>query len=173
MMRSRSRMIPVLAAFAAVGMILGYIESFIVLPVNVPGIRIGFANTACVMVLYLFGPFAAGTVQFVRVVLSALLFGSPISLAYSLTGAAFSLAAMIAGKRFGFSVYGVSILGAVFHNIAQTVTAVFFTGSIYVLMYIPALMIAGVLTGTLIGFLSDILMKRLRNVIINEREELK
>jgi len=169
MMRSLSKRIAVGAAFTAVGLLLGYIESFFVLPVHVPGIRIGLANIVSVISLFCFGaPFAA-TVMILRVLLSALLFGSPVSLLYSLSGAAVALGGMILTKRLGFSVYGVSVSGAVLHNTAQICIASFLVGSRYVLYYIPALVIAGVVAGIITGSVARIIMDRI-NKIINRYE---
>ena len=173
MMRSRSRAVTVLAALSAVGLILGYIESFIVIPVNIPGFKIGTANIVSVIALYLFGAAQACVVMLIRTILSALLFGSPISLVYSLFGGLVALTAMYFGKRLGFSVYGTSILGAVFHNIAQTAAAFVFVGNIYVFTYVPILVIAAVFTGTLTGFLSDVLIKRLGRIFTDERKQDK
>ena len=79
MMQSRSKQITVCALLAAIGLILGYIESFIVIPVRIPGIRIGLANLVTVTLLFLMGPSYAFIVLILRVMMSALLFGSGIS----------------------------------------------------------------------------------------------
>ncbi|MCR5673335.1 MAG: Gx transporter family protein [Lachnospiraceae bacterium] len=173
MMRSRSRMTAVSAVFSALGIILGYIETFIVIPVRIPGIRIGLANIVSILGLYLFGPVWAALILFVRVMLSGMLFGTPVSFVYSIFGALVSLTVMIVAKCLKFSVYGVSVLGAVSHNIAQIVVAMFLMNSRYVITYIPALVIAGVVTGILIGALSYMILKRLRGVFINESEGMK
>ena len=170
MMRSRSRMTAISAVFSAIGIILGYIETFIVIPVRIPGIRIGLANIVSILGMYIFGPIWAAGILFVRVILSAMLFGTPVSFVYSICGALVSLLVMIAARRLKFSVYGVSILGAVFHNITQTVVAMFLMNSKYVLTYIPALIFAGVVTGILIGALSDMILRRMRRLFTGESE---
>ena len=129
MTRSLSKTVTCCALFAAIGLILGYIESFIVIPIRVPGIRIGLANIITVITLYLFGPYVTAAVLFARVILSGMLFGSGLSFIYSITGAVLAYFCMLVFKKFGFSIYGVSISGAVIHNIAQTVVAFFAVGS--------------------------------------------
>ena len=163
-MRSPSRKITMMAAFVAVGLIMGYIESFIVLPVNIPGVRIGIANIAVVLAMYLLGPVYGACILLVRVILAAILFGSGVSFLYSLCGGIFSYAVMVVLSKHGFSVYGVSVAGAVVHNLAQTVVACLLIGSILVLNYIPILIIVGVFAGLLVGFVSDIIYKRLRRI---------
>ncbi|MBQ8666829.1 MAG: Gx transporter family protein [Lachnospiraceae bacterium] len=169
-MQSPSRKITTAAAFVAVGLIMGYIESFIVLPVGIPGFRIGIANIAVVLAMYLLGPVYGGCILLIRVILAAMLFGSGASFLYSLWGGVFSYAAMVVLSRHGFSVYGVSVAGAVVHNIAQTLVAYVLIGSVYVMTYVPALMIIGVFAGLLVGFISNIIYKRLRR-ILNFNEE--
>ncbi len=152
---------------------LGYIESFIVIPIRVPGLRIGLANIITVLGIFLLTPAEAAAVLFIRVALSALLFGSPVSFIYSITGAVFAFAGMLFLSKRGFSVYGVSVFGAAVHNIAQIAAACVLVGSIYVVYYLPALIIAGVIAGLLIGFLSDVLIRKLGRFLRSTESEGK
>ncbi len=165
MMRSRSRMITICAVMTAVGLILGYLESFIVIPVRIPGIRLGLANTVTLITLFICGPVGAALVQLLRIVLSAILFGSPVSLVYSACGAVLSFAAMLFLKRFDFSIYGVSAGGAVCHNMGQIFAAVLMTGNAYVLYYLPVLCIVGIVTGIVTGALAAAVRQRLSYLI--------
>ncbi len=161
MMLSRSKRITVCAMLIAVGIILGYLESVIVIPLNVPGVRIGLANTATIVALYLFGPLYALAVLIIRVLLSAALFGSFTAFAYSMAGAVVSFIGMLILKHYDFSVYSVSVSGAVLHNAAQTAVAAWFVGSSYVFMYLPALSMFAVAAGMFTGFISAVLIRRL------------
>ena len=160
-MQSRSRMITVCSIMTAIGLILGYIESFIVIPIRIPGIRLGLANIVTVLTLYLCGPMYALAVQLIRITLSALLFGSPITFLYGLCGSILAFAAMVILKRYDFSIIGVSVGGAVFHNTGQIVAAYFMIMNPYVFYYIPALSIAAVAAGLIVGALSKGLLNRL------------
>ncbi len=170
-MRSQSRNICICAVLAAVGLIVSYLESFVIIPVNVPGIRPGLANIVTLMALYLLGPVYALAVSLLRIILSALLFGSFTSFIYSLFGALMAYGSMIIIKHFNFSIYSVSVTGAVFHNVGQIIAACVLLSSIYVFAYLPVLMIAGVISGLLTGYLAGLLNKRLKSTkYINERE---
>ena len=81
---------------AAVAMMLSYIEALLP-PVYsaVPGIKLGLANIAVIFALYSVDPKSAALISLVRVALSALLFGSVMSVIYSFAGAVLSLAVMI------------------------------------------------------------------------------
>ena len=160
-MPSPSRKITICAAYTALGLILGYIESFIVFPIRVPGVRIGLANIVTVMCLYSLGFSYTAVVMLLRVTLSAILFGSPVSFVYSLAGAALALAGMYMAKRQRFSIYGVSFCGAVLHNIAQTAVAYFMVSSVYIFTYLPVLILVGSFAGIITGFVADIMVRRL------------
>lgn len=168
-MQSRSRMISICAVLTAAGLILGYIESFLVIPVRIPGIRIGIANISTLVCLYLCGPGYAAAVLTGRILLSAMLFGSPVSLMYSLTGGVFAMIAMTLFRRFGFSIYGVSVTGAAFHNTGQIFAAFFLMDNHYVFYYLPALTLAGVVTGLVTGAVSAVIVKRIgHNLPVSE-----
>ena len=161
-MQSQSNRITAAAALIAVGLILGYIESFIVWPINIPGLRIGIANIPVVLAMYLLGPVIGFGIMIGRVVLAFSLFGGGVSFLYSICGAVISYAVMVIVSKTGFSMYGVSICGAVSHNITQALVAAFLIGNAYVLSYIPVLMLIGAFAGLLVGYVSDIMYRRLR-----------
>lgn len=164
-MQLRSRKITLAGMLICVGILVGYLESFIVIPISVPGIKIGLSNIVSVIALYLFGPSFAAIILLGRVILSGLLFGSGISIVYSITGAVFSLLGMVLLYKIkSFSVFGVSLTGGVIHNIAQLFVAYLFIQNTYIFYYIPVLIISGVLSGLLIGFLSNLLIKRFKNI---------
>lgn len=166
MMQFPVKKITLLGLFICIGLLLGYLESFIVFPIAIPGIKIGLSNVITVLSLYLFGPAFALTVLICRVLLSGLLFGSGISLLYSLSGAIVSYLGMILFKKLPyFSIYGISILGGVLHNLAQLFVAGLAVKIPYLLYYLPALLISGVLAGLIVGIISNILVKRLTPII--------
>ena len=83
----------------ALAMILSYVESLIPAFVAVPGVKVGLANIVVIFALYTLGPVEALTVSLLRVILSSFLFGSVLSLLYSLSGALLSLGGMIVMKK--------------------------------------------------------------------------
>ena len=100
-----------------------------------------------------------------RIVLNAFLFGSLFSLAFSAAGGLISLAVMILLKRTGrFSIVGVSIAGGVFHNVGQLFVASFVVSNFRIFYYLTVLLVAGVVTGALIGVLAGEMEKRLKKI---------
>ena len=148
----------VMAAFAA---ILCYIEALIPFNIWIPGVKLGLANIAVVVVVYMYGIREALAVNIVRILVVGFLFGNMFSIIYSFCGALLSLAVMCLLQRLkGFSVIGVSMAGGVFHNLGQLFAAVYLMENGSIMYYFPILMIAGVLTGLLIGIGSREVLKR-------------
>ncbi len=155
-----------LSVSVALAMILSFIESQLPPLAAVPGVKIGLSNILTVFLLYTYGAREAGAVALVRVVLSALLFGSAVSLIYSLSGAALSFAVMLIAKKIGvFSCIGVSVLGGVFHNAGQIIAASLIMENAAVAIYLVPLIISGVLAGIAVGILSGILTVKLKGKI--------
>lgn len=146
----------------AVALILSYVESLIPFSFGVPGIKLGLPNLVVVLLLYRRSAKEAILVNAARILLSGFLFGNLSAIIYALAGAAFSFAAMLLGKRFNiFSVIGVSVIGGVFHNIGQVIVAILVVETFSVAFYVPFLMLAGTVTGGLIGVIGMEIMPRL------------
>jgi heptaprenyl diphosphate synthase len=151
-----------LGLFAAAAMLLGYVESLIPVFVTVPGMKLGLANLAVILALYLFGWKEAAAVSAVRILLSGFLFGNLVSMAFSAAGGALSLGVMILLKKTGrFSMVGVSAAGGVFHNIGQLLVAALTVSNFRLFYYLAVLLITGTVTGTLIGLVAGEIRKRL------------
>lgn len=156
-----------LGFFLAVALILSYIESLIPISIGIPGIKLGLPNAVAVLLLYdqdNAGVKEAALVNGLRIVLSGFLFSNLYAIIYALSGAVFSMTAMLIGKKLNcFSVVGVSVLGGVFHNIGQIIVAMFVVETFAVSYYVPVLIIAGTLTGALLGIIVMELMLYLRH----------
>ena len=59
----------------------------------------------------------------------------------------------------------VAIIGGVLHNVGQIIIASVILKNVGIFTYVHILMIAGIITGTVIGILSNILYKRTRENI--------
>ena len=143
-------------------MILSFIESQIPAFIAIPGMKIGLANIAIVFALYTLGFRNALVISLIRVVLSALLFGSVVSLAYSLAGALLSLAGMaLLRKSSLFGVVGVSVCGAVLHNLGQIGIAWLILKTQALVYYLPFLLFSAVAGGVVIGIAAAVVIKRI------------
>lgn len=154
-----------LAMLLSLGLILSYLESMLPLNFSVPGIKIGLANMVTMFVLYNYGVKDSAIILLLRVVLSGLIFSGLNTILFGIVGGAFCIAAMSLTKKLNyFSVIGVSVLGAVFHNIGQLVAAFIVMQNSNIIYYLPFLSIAGVVSGFLIGYISAFLIKRFQNI---------
>ena len=102
-------------------------------------------------------------ISLTRILLMGLLFGNGMSLLYSLTGGILSYIIMVTlKKKSSLSVLAVSVSGGVSHNIGQLAAAALAVSNIHIFYYLPALLIAGVVTGLLIGIVSEKILKILK-----------
>ena len=158
----KSRTVALTGLLIALALVLSYLESLVPLSFAIPGIKLGLPNLVVVFALYRLRWPTAAAVSLLRVLLVALLFGSALSLAYSAAGAAFSLLVMCLLKRSGrFGCTGVSVAGAVAHNLAQILTAALLLETSSLSWYFPALCVSGVVAGVCIGLLAAMLVKRI------------
>ena len=129
--------------------------------VPIPGIKPGLANVVTLFLVMLSDRRGAFSVLIVRVALAAIFAGQAISLIYSLCGGLTALAAMCAASALlgGKPVWFISAVGAVFHNIGQICAACVLM-SRSVVVYLPYLMISGVVTGVITGLITQLIMKK-------------
>ena len=151
------------ALLVSLAMVLSWLESLIVFPGLLPGMKVGLTNLVVVFALYRMSPRDAAAVSLARVALVSLTFGNAYSFAYSLAGAALSLAVMTGLKRTGrISILGVSIAGGVCHNLGQLGVAMAVLGTARLGRYLPWLMAGGVAAGTAVGAAGGIVVDRVR-----------
>lgn len=165
-MKLDTKKLTTFSLLVAVAMILSYIESLIPIFVAVPGVKLGLSNIATVFALYTLGWPAAISVSLVRVLLSALLFGNIPSLAFSLAGAVLALASMIPLSRINiFTSIGVSVVGAIMHNVGQITCAAIVMETLGVTYYLIPLFLSGTIAGVVIGIISGILVERIKKYL--------
>lgn len=157
-----------LGLFLALALILSYVESLIPFSFGIPGMKLGLPNLIVLLLLYDEtgnGAREALLVNILRIVLSGFLFSNLYAILYALAGAVFSFAAMCVGRRMKrFSMMGVSILGGVFHNIGQILVAMTVVETFAVAYYAPFLIVAGTVTGALLGLVGMELKPYLRRM---------
>lgn len=151
-----------LGIFLALSMILSYVESLIPFTIGIPGIKLGLANLAVVIMLYGMGAKEAFCVSVLRIVLTGFLFGNGFSILYSLAGGLLSFLGMVLLKKTGwFRCITISTTGGVLHNIGQLIVAALVVSNFYIFYYIPVLLIAGAITGFVNGIVSQEIILRI------------
>lgn len=159
----RANKVAQVGLLVVLAMVLSYLEMLVPLNIGVPGIKMGLPNLVIIFALYRLGGREAILISLLRVFLSALLFGNVLSLAYSVAGAVLSFLVMLGLKTGGkFSCAGVSVAGAVAHNLGQVLAAVFLLETGRLIWYFPVLCISGVAAGVCIGLVSAMLIRRIK-----------
>ena len=157
--------VAVFGVFTSLALILSYVELLIPINFRIPGMKLGLANLLVVILLYKGCPRDALLLSVIRILLSGLIFGNMFSIFYSLGGGLLSLAVMVFLKKTGqFTVAGISIGGGASHNVGQLLVAMFVVQTYQVGYYLPVLLIAGVITGAVIGILSAEVLKRTQSI---------
>ncbi len=145
----------------AFSLILSYIETFIP-AIPIPGAKLGLASIATLLALYLFDFKTSFTVVALRIILSAFIFTNFTALIYSLSGGIVSLIAMYFAIKLAkdkLSIIGVSIIGAVFHNMAQLAAAIFVLGTVSIVSLTPWLLLVAIITGIFTGLTAKYILK--------------
>ena len=157
--------VAVFGVFTSLALILSYVELLIPINFGIPGMKLGLANLLVVILLYKGCPRDALLLSVIRILLSGLIFGNMFSIFYSLGGGLLSLAVMVFLKKTGqFTVAGIRIGGGASHNVGQLLVAMFVVQTYQVGYYLPVLLIAGVITGAVIGILSAEVLKRTQSI---------
>ena len=156
-----------ISSLIAVAMVMSRIEALVpIFDAIIPGYKIGLANVATLFALYTLGLPYAILVSVFRVFLTFLLFPKFEVFLLSLSGAALALASMILLKKLNrFSTIGVSVVGAIAHNIGQIIAACLLYGTNVIAVNLFFLVIIATITGVLIGILSGMIIKRLKKYI--------
>ena len=156
----KTKKVALFGMLVALAFIFSYIEYLIPLPLPT-GVKLGVANIVVIVALYFLGTKEAIIISVIRILLSGFAFGIS-TLPYSLVGGSLSLLVMAWMKKSDkFGLAGVSVTGSVFHNIGQTLVAMWLLGK-NTMYYFPLLLLSGIIAGILIGIISAIVLKKLQ-----------
>ena len=161
-MRNSTKRLTTLALMTTFAIVLSYVESRIPTFVAIPGVKVGLANIVVILALYTQALKEAIIISGVRVFAVSLLFGNPISMIYSLSGAFLSLLTMFLLKRLTpLRTVTVSVLGGVTHNAGQIAVASVILETNVLSYYLPFLILSGTVAGIAVGVAAAVLIKRL------------
>ncbi len=154
-MSDKTGKIAILGLLSALALALSIVEASIptsgLLP---PGVKLGLSNIVTMFTAFFMGFSGAGVIVLIKGIFAFVTRGAVAGL-LSFSGgilSAFAICLMFKIKKNPFSFTGISILGAVCHNIAQIAVISLITLS-PAYMYLPVLIISAVITGMLNGIL--------------------
>lgn len=154
----------------ALAFTFSYLESLIPFNFGIPGVKLGLANLVVVVALYIMKPGEAFSIAVIRILLAGLTFGNVYSLAYSLCGGILSFIVMYFMRKTKLSVIGVSMLGGICHNIGQIIVAAVVMETARIAYYLPVLLVAGLITGLLLGIVSKLIIDRFNKISKNQKK---
>ena len=134
--------------------------------VPVPGIKLGLANIVTLYAVFAIGAADALGILLCRVVLGAFFAGQLMTLIYSLTGGllCWIVCCLLRNVMDDRQIWLCSILGAMAHNIGQMAAAVAVTQTPKLLVYLPVLMVSGIIAGAFTGLAARFLLERMKNI---------
>lgn len=164
----KTKRLTFLSLMVGYSLILYIIESYIPNPLIAlfPGAKLGLTNIITLTSLVIFGLKDTFIIITVRVILSSI-FSGPLSyLLFSMGGAYLSLILMyIIYKVNEFSIIGISIIGAIGHNIGQLIVASMIVENILTVGYLPFMLITSLITGLFVGIVSKYCIVIIRNIV--------
>lgn len=158
-----SKKMIIMAIFVAIGIVLQYIESRVLIS-SVPGGKLGLCNIVSIINIFMFGGKNAIMISLIRAFLGTFLTGGAMALPYSLAGAFLSTVAMALMKKYTYpkvSMIGISVTGAAVHNVSQTCVAAIMLTSGYIFSYLPFLLIVAVASGAVTGYAAQVFGNRI------------
>ena len=165
-MKEDTKRLATLAMIVAMASAVHYLEGLLppILPA-VPGTKLGLANIFSLFALVTMGVKEGYAVVVLRCLVGTLIGGAVTGLLYALSGGLLSYTVMALCRRLlkgRLSLYGLSAMGAFFHNLGQILTACLVMGNTYVLYYFPYLALVAIPTGLLTGFATNLCIKSLK-----------
>lgn len=118
-----------------------------------PGAKLGLANAFTLYALMHQSAKDALLISILRCFIGLLITGAVTGFFYSIAGALFSFLGMLLFKQLRFSVYAVSMMGALCHNTAQLGVGILLTKTVALVVYWPWLALFALPTGFFIALL--------------------
>lgn len=159
-MRNTKKLV-LMGLYVSMALALHVFERMIPVPFITPGAKLGLSNIITLTALMTLGFKDTFVILIVRIILASIFGGGVSAFLYSITGGVLSLLAMQIIKKLGgdkVSLIGISVIGAVFHNVGQLLAAAFIIKNMNIFVYLPVLFLAAVGTGIFVGLTAKYLL---------------
>ena len=155
-----------MALLTAVALIIFMVEAQLPAPVPIPGVKLGLANIVTVYAMFALSPAQALGILVCRVFLGSIFSGHPETLFYSLGGGLLCWAVMLLLRPVltGKQVWVAGVIGAAAHNFGQILVGIALTRTPGLIVYLPVLMVSGILTGAFTGTAAQALIRHLERI---------
>ncbi len=161
--RSSTHRLAVDGMLVAAALILHFVEAQLPSPVPVPGVRLGLANVITLYAVAILGPAEALAILLCRIILGGIFGGALISFLLSLTGGICCFCVMALLKKWvpEKMLWLVSVFGALGHNVGQIAMAAVLMHTTAIVVYLPFLLLSGIITGLLTGLVATTVIRRI------------
>lgn len=162
-MRMKAKKLTRMALLTAIALILFLVEAQLPPLAPIPGIKLGLANVITVYAMFVLSPGDTLLILLCRVFLGSVFSGQMMNLFYSLGGGLLCWLAMLVLRRVVSrrQVWVCSVIGAMCHNIGQILVAIWMTRTPSLIVYLPVLLVSGILTGLFTGLVAQFVLQRL------------
>lgn len=158
---SSTRRIVYLGLTTGLALGLHIFEALIPMPTDllVPGFKLGLANIVSLYVIMNFGTKDAVVVSILRTILGSLMSGTflTVTFFFSFFGGLVSAIVMGILYKYGskyFSMLGISLAGALTHNLTQLLVAAFVIQKMGIFGYLPYMLFFALPTGAFVGLVT-------------------
>ncbi len=160
-MRQQVKRLVFCALLTAIALTIFMIEAQLPALAPVPGIKLGLANIVTVYAMFALGPRDTLLILVSRVFLGSLFAGGSTFL-YSLAGGLLCYAAMLVMRKFLTvkQLWACGAIGSIFHNLGQMAVAVWIAKTVGLVMYLPFMIIPGIIAGVFTGLAAQFLLAR-------------
>lgn len=158
----KTRRIALLGLLTAIALTIFMVEAQIPPVVPLPGVKLGLSNIVTVFAVFALGPREGAAVLACRIFLGSVFAGNFGSILYSGAGGLCAILMTIASRRFltENQLWAAGCLGAIAHSIGQMAVAVWITGTVSILMYLPVMIVISIITGLFTGLCAQFLVNR-------------
>jgi len=163
---SRTQKTVYLAVLLSMAIILHIFESYLPNPFLFPGAKLGLANIITLVTIVLFGVKSGLCLAVLRSLVGSLLGGTFLTFGFflSFAGAVMSgliMALLYTVGRQRFSLVGLSVAGAIFHNLAQLTVASIWANHFGLFLYLPYLLFFAIPTGYFNALVARLIVRQL------------
>ena len=135
---------------------------------TIPGMKLGLANIATMVVVFSLDRKSGLIVVFLRIFIVGLIYTGLFSYGFwiSLSGGTLSVLVLIALKDSKLSIYTISVLSALTHMIGQIAAAIFVVNTPTLIYYLPYMILISIPAGIITGYLSKKIISEFSEKII-------
>lgn len=164
---NKTRKLVLTALLFAIALVLSIVEnSMPPIMVSVPGVKFGLSNIAVMYALFFLGKREAFTIASLKA-LFVFITRSAVAALLSFSGGMLSIivmAVLIYLFKERISYLLLSVCGAVFHNVGQFIVITVIYTNLYLWVYLPVLLISGILAGIATATLLKLIMPALKRL---------